>query len=101
MQAVVELPKAFSVRDEHEFYPFQHVMARLNSKLLVKQIATGVHVDGGGTVYWGLIYSDGQKLSKKAVEMALRDAGFDFAHNVLTQAANVWSDAVDVEQLPK
>ena len=30
MHAKVELPKAFSVRDEHEFLPIQHLMARLN-----------------------------------------------------------------------
>ena len=52
----VQLPKAFSVRDEHEFYPMQHLMARLNPDLMVKQVATGVHVEGGGTVFWGIVY---------------------------------------------
>ncbi len=89
MHAKVELPKAFSVRDEHEFLPFQHLMTRLNPKLVVKQVATGVHVDGGGTVYWGLVYLNGEPPSRQKVEMALREAGFDFAHNVLTQAADV------------
>ena len=56
MHAKVELPKAFSVRDEHEFLPIQHLMARLNPKLRVKEVATGVHVNGGGTVFWGLVY---------------------------------------------
>ncbi len=92
MHAKVELPKAFSVRDEHEFFPIQHLMARLNSKLLVKQVATGVHVDGGGTVFWGLVYLGGEPPSKKKVEVALREAGFDFAHNVLTQTASVLTD---------
>ncbi len=92
MQTNVELPKAFSVRDEHEFHPIQHLMARLHPKLLVKQVATGVHVDGGGTVFWGLVYLNGDPPSKKKVEMALREAGFDFTHNVLTQAAFVWTD---------
>ena len=92
MHAKVELPTAFSVRDEHEFYPVQHLMARLNPKLLVKQVATGVHVDGGGTVFWGLVYLNGEPPSKKKVEIALREAGFDFAHNVLVQAAFVWTD---------
>ena len=92
MHAKVELPKAFSVRDEHEFLPIQHLMARLNPKLLVKQVATGVHVDGGGTVFWGLVYLKGEPPSKQKVEMALREAGFDFAHNVLTQAALVLTD---------
>ena len=54
MHTKVELPKAFSVRDEHEFLPFQHLMARLNPKLMVKEVATGVHVNGGGTVLLGL-----------------------------------------------
>ena len=92
MNAKVDLPKAFSVRDEHEFFPIQHLMARLNPKLLVKQVATGVHVDGGNTVFWGLVYLNGDPPSKKKVEIALREAGFDFVHNVLTQAAFVWTD---------
>ena len=92
MHARIELPKAFSVRDEHEFLPVQHLMERLNPKLMVKQVATGVHVKGGGTVFWGLVYLNGEPPSKKKVELALREAGFDFAHNVLTQAAFVWMD---------
>jgi hypothetical protein len=89
MHTKVELPKAFSVRDEHEFLPIQHLMARFNPKLLVKQIATGVHVDGGSTVFWGLVYEKGEPPNKKKVEIALRESGFDFAHNVLTQMADV------------
>jgi hypothetical protein len=92
MYAEVELPRAFSVRDEHEFFPIQHLMARLNPKLVAKQVATGVHVDGGNTVHWGLVYLNGDPPSKKKVEIALREAGFDFVHNVLTQAAFVWTD---------
>jgi hypothetical protein len=92
MHSRVELPKVFSVRDEHEFFPIQHLMARLNPHLLVRQVATGVHIDGGCTVFWGLVYEKGQPPSKKTVESALREAGFDFAHNVLTQAAYVWTD---------
>jgi len=92
MHAKVELSKAFSVRDEHEFFPIRHLMWRLNPKLMVRQIATGVHVNGGGTVIWGLAYLNGEPPSKMKVEIALREAGFDFAHNVLTQAAFVWTD---------
>jgi hypothetical protein len=92
MHTKIELPKAFSVRDEHEFYPIQHLMAKLNPQLMVEQVATGIHVDGGGTVFWGLVYEKGQHLSKKKVETALREAGFDFVHNVLTQATFVWTD---------
>ena len=33
MHAGIELPKAFSVRDEHEFLPIQHLLARLNPQL--------------------------------------------------------------------
>ena len=54
MQVTVEVPKAFSARGENEIVPIQHLMARLNPQLVVKQIATAVHVDGGGTVVWGL-----------------------------------------------
>ena len=61
--------------------------------LLVKLVATGVHVDGGGgTVYWGLVYLKGQPPSKQKVETALREAGFDFAHNVLIQAMLVLTE---------
>ncbi len=48
MHSKVELPKAFSVRDEHEFLPIQHLMERLNPQFVVKQAATGMHVKGGG-----------------------------------------------------
>jgi hypothetical protein len=92
MHAKVELPKAFSGRDEHEFLPIQHLMARLNPKFVVKEVATGVHIKGGGTVHWGLVYLNGEPPSKTKVENALREAGFDFVHNVLTQAAFVWTD---------
>jgi len=75
MHAKVELPKAFSVRDEHEFFPIQHLMARLNPKLMVKQVATGMHVSGGGTVFWGLVFLNGETPSKKTVESALQEGG--------------------------
>jgi len=92
MHTKIELPKAFSVRDEHEFLPIQHLMARLNPQLVTKQVATGVHVDGGETVFWGLVFVKDEPPSKKKVETALREAGFDFVHNVLTQATFVWTD---------
>jgi hypothetical protein len=89
MQATVELPKAFSVRDEHEFFPVQHLLVRLNPKLVVAQVATGLHVNGGCTVFWGLVYQEDHLPSKKQVEAALREAGFDFVHNVLVQISDV------------
>jgi hypothetical protein len=101
MQTQVEQPKAFSVRDEHEFYAFQHLTERMNPKLMVRQVATGVHVDGGCTVFWGLVYMDGRPPSKKEVEAALKEAGFDFVHNVLTQAAYVWTNHSDVGEKKK
>jgi hypothetical protein len=95
MQAKIDLPKAFSVRDDHEFYPLQHLMARLNPKIMVKQVATGKHVDGGCTVFWGIVYLDGQQPGKAQVEAALKEAGFDFDLNVLTQSAYVWNSQAD------
>lgn len=53
MYAKIELSQAFSVRDEHEFLPVQHLLARLNPRLLVKEVATGVQVNANGTVHWG------------------------------------------------
>jgi hypothetical protein len=90
MLTKIELPKAFSVRDEHEFYPMQHLMARLNPDLMVKQIATGVHVEGGGTVFWGIVYSGEHPPSKREVEDSLRNAGFDFDHNTVTGMELAW-----------
>jgi len=92
MRVEVEVPKAFSVRDEHEFSSFCHLMARLNPKLSVLQVATGRHLNGGGTVFWGLVCLEGSRPTKKQVEAALREAGFDFGHNVLIQASSLWSD---------
>lgn len=89
MQAAVEVPKAFSARSENEIAPIQHLVARLNSQLVVKQVASAVHVGGGGTVLWCLACLEGQPLNKKDVETALREAGFDFQQSILTQAANL------------
>jgi hypothetical protein len=89
MQVTVEVPKAFSARGETEIVPIQHLMARLNPSLVVKQVATAVHVDGGGTVLWGLVCLKGQPLTKKDVEAALLEAGFDLEHSDLAQAANL------------
>jgi len=87
MQTAIELPKAFSVRDENEFLAFEHLMERMNPDLLVTRVATGVHVNGGPTVFWGLVHADGHPPSEKEVEIALREAGFDFGHNVLVQVS--------------
>lgn len=46
MHTKVELPKAFSVRDEHEFLPVQDLLTRLNPQLLVRQAATGGGEEG-------------------------------------------------------
>lgn len=91
MQAKVDLPQAFSVRDENEFYPVQHLMARLNPKLTVRHVGTGRHVNGGPTVWWGLVHLDGRLPTEKQVETALQQAGYDFGHNVLIQASGLWS----------
>jgi hypothetical protein len=81
MKATVEVPKAFSVREENEFFPIQHLMARMNPKLLAVQVATGRHVSGGCTVLWGIVYEEGQQLTKKELEAALEEAGFDLKRN--------------------
>ncbi len=91
MQATINLPKAFSVRDEHEFHPIQHLMARLNPRLVVAQVGTGVHANGGCTVFWGLVHLEGQPPSGNETEAALAEAGFDFARNVPTRASESWT----------
>ena len=90
MQATIELPKAFSVRDDRELPLIQDLMARLNPKLLVVQVATGLHVDGGCTVNWGLIYMDGQPLTDEDLQAALKDAGLDVEHNAEIQPSRIW-----------
>jgi len=90
MQATIELPKAFSVRDDRELPIIQDLVARLNPKLLVVQVATGMHVNGGSTVNWGLVYLDGQPLTDKDVHAALEEAGLDFQHNAEIQAPRIW-----------
>lgn len=89
MQGTLEVPKAFSVRHENEFAPIRHLMARLNPQLVVKQVATAVHVAGGGTVVWGLVCLKDQPLARTDIEAALREAGFDFEQSDLAQAANL------------
>ena len=90
MEATVELPKAFSVRDDRELRLIQDLVARLNPKLLVIQVATGVHVDGGSTVNWGLVHLDGEPLMDTEVRAALEEAGLDLQHNAEIQVPRIW-----------
>ena len=78
MEVTAKVPAAFSVRDENELYAFQHLMARLNPQLQVTPVATGMHVNGRCTVFWGLVHSSQHPLTKEDVEAALREAGFNF-----------------------
>jgi hypothetical protein len=81
MQITVQVPKAFSVRDENEFYAFQHLLGRMNPQLRIAPVTTGVHVNGGCTVLWGLAYADGQRLAREDLLAALEEAGFDLKRN--------------------
>jgi hypothetical protein len=90
MKAVIELPKAFSVRDDRELPLIADLMTRLNPKLLVVQVATGVHIEGGYTVNWGLVYMDGQSLTDADVAAALKEAGLDAQHNAEIQPSRIW-----------
>jgi hypothetical protein len=92
MQATIELPKAFSVRDDRELPLIQDLVARLNPKLLVIHVATGVHIDGGYTVHWGLVYMDGQPLTDADVTAALKDAGLDAEHNAEIKRSRMWAN---------
>ena len=92
MKATIELPKAFSVRDDRELPLIKDLMARLNPKLLVVQVATGVHIDGGYTVNWGLVYMEGQPLTDADVTVALKEAGLDAQHNAEIQPSRIWVD---------
>ena len=90
MQATIELPKAFSVRDDRELPLVQDLMTRLNPKLLVAQVATGMHIAGGYTVNWALVYVEGQPLTDEDVAVALKEAGLDSQHNAEIQSPRIW-----------
>jgi len=92
MQAMVELPKAFPVRHDNEFQLAKDLMARLNPLLLVVQVATGMHLNGGTTVIWGLVYLEGRPLLETDVQAALKEAGLDFQHNLEIQEPRIWVD---------
>jgi hypothetical protein len=81
MDVNLNLPCAFSVHDENEFYAFQHLMARMHPQLRVAQVTTGKHVNGGCTVFWGLVHFGCDNVSKDDVESALVEAGFDLERN--------------------
>ncbi len=49
-------------------------------------------MNGGETVFWGLVYLPGEPPSNLKMEEALREAGFDFARNVLIQPAFARTD---------
>ena len=90
MKATIDLPRAFSVRDDRELPLIQDLMARLNPKLLVAQVATGVHITGGYTVNWGLVYMEGQPPTDEDVAAALKEAGLDAQHNAEIQLPRIW-----------
>jgi hypothetical protein len=90
MQTSIDVPQAFSVRDENEFYPIRHLMGRLNPKLAVTRVTTGRHVHGGPTVVWGLVHLTGQAPAAEAIEAALKKAGYDFTQNGPVHSAVMW-----------
>jgi len=81
MKYQIDVPKAFSVRDEHEFLAFRHLVARLHPHLRVTEAAQGIHKEGGTTKYWGLVHGSGQIVTREELETALLEAGFDHQHN--------------------
>lgn len=90
MKTEVKLPKAFSVRDDREILLVRELITRMNPKLRVTQVATGIHIDGGYTVNWALVYMDGQAITDEEVEIALKEAGLDAQHNVEIQPSRIW-----------
>jgi hypothetical protein len=92
MQAAITLPRAFSARDEQELRLIQDLVTRLNPRLLAVQVATGLNVNGGCTVNWGLVYMDGQPPTDRDVQAALEVAGLDLKHNAEIQPSRTWAD---------
>ena len=89
MQVEVTVPCAFSVRDDHEFYPIEHLVAKLNPGLHVARVATGVHVHGGSTVFWGIVYDKSESLSQDEIEATLKEAGLDFSQSYSLQSESL------------
>ena len=98
MKATIELPKAFSVRDDRELPLIQDLVARLNPKLLVVQVATGMSLKGGYTVNWGLVYLEGQPVTDKDVQAALEEAGLDFKCRRRPGIGPVWRPEVSQQR---
>ena len=89
MQVEIKVPCAFSVRDDHEFYPIEHLVSKLNPTLHVARVATGVHVHGGSTVFWGLVHEKSQSLGKDEIEAVLKEAGLDFSQSYWLQSESL------------
>ena len=81
METTIEVPKAFSVRDDNEFLAFKHLAVRLNPQLRVRQVGMGLHVNSGFTVFWGLVSLENQRITPEEFHEALEAAGFDFEHS--------------------
>ena len=81
MNAEISLPKAFSVRDDHEFQAHQDLMKRLNNNLKVMPVTSGRHLNGGGTVHWGIVCLDTKIPTEAEILVALEEAGYDLTSN--------------------
>jgi hypothetical protein len=68
------------------------MLQRLHPGLLVQEVGTGIHLNGGPTVYWGLVYIKGQSLVDADITKCLEHAGFDFRHNKLGEKPYSFSD---------
>jgi hypothetical protein len=90
MRVSIELPKAFAVSDDRELPRIQNLLAQLNPKLVVAQVATGKHVDGGATANWAMIYLEDEPLVDTEVNAALQAAGLDIEHNAEIQPSRIW-----------
>lgn len=86
MQITLELPLAFSVRDDHEISIIQDLVQRIDARLVVILAATGMHKSGGATVNWGVIHLAGPVPGESLIQAALQKAGFDARHNIAIDA---------------
>lgn len=77
MEMTVQIPKAFSVRDFNEFRAHQDLLTRMNPALRVMSIATGRHKNSGTTIFWGVVYKDGEKMDEETAKKVLVEAGLD------------------------
>ena len=68
---LINLPVAISVEDYHEFTLCEELLEKLNSDLVIHEIAFGQRK------YWAIIYNEQEYHTREQTLQCLRDAGLN------------------------